>query len=195
MCPKLMEELICAVGNVEVQKPQFDYYNYQPRDPDISPDEYGHLIEIYDFEPATITRDLLMAFHEFHDKGFDIKWVDDTHAIGVFSTAVAARSAVEGFNHPLMKIRPIWHGTRQTKVKVKKCTEFLLPYKARPVTVASVARNMVTGALGLQSRVSKEKRAEERQKIRDAKDRKTNAVRLKEDAWDGTIGRCSMDLE
>ena len=25
------------------------------------------------------------------DKGFDIKWVDDTHAIGVFSSAVAGK--------------------------------------------------------------------------------------------------------
>lgn len=35
--------------------------------------------------------------------------------------------------------------------------------------VASVARNLVAGALGLQTKVSKEKREEERQKIKTAR--------------------------
>lgn len=48
-------------------------------------------------------------------------------------------------------------------------SEFLLPYKPRPVMVASVARNLVAGALGLQTKVSKEKREEERQKIKAAR--------------------------
>jgi hypothetical protein len=46
---KLMDELTKAVGKVKVQKPQFDYYNYQPKDPDIDEESFGHLIEIYDF--------------------------------------------------------------------------------------------------------------------------------------------------
>ena len=47
--------------------------------------------------------------------------------------------------------------------------EFLQPYKPRPETVASVARNLVAGALGLQSNVPREVRAEERRRLKEAK--------------------------
>jgi len=47
--------------------------------------------------------------------------------------------------------------------------EFLQPYKPRPETSASVARNLVAGALGLQSRVSKEQKELERRKLKEAK--------------------------
>jgi len=48
-------------------------------------------------------------------------------------------------------------------------TEYLQPYKPRPETSASVARNLVAGALGLQTRVSKEQRELERQKLKQAR--------------------------
>ena len=47
--------------------------------------------------------------------------------------------------------------------------EFLQPYKPRPETSASVARNLVAGALGLQTRVSKEQKELERQKLKEAR--------------------------
>ncbi|KAB0399807.1 hypothetical protein E2I00_000768, partial [Balaenoptera physalus] len=46
--------------------------------------DFAHVVEIYDFEPALKTEDLLAAFSEFQEKGFKIQWVDDTHALGVF---------------------------------------------------------------------------------------------------------------
>ena len=47
--------------------------------------------------------------------------------------------------------------------------EFLQPYKPRPETSASTARRLVSGALGLASKVPKEQRELERQKLREAK--------------------------
>ncbi len=47
--------------------------------------------------------------------------------------------------------------------------EFLEPYKPRPETSAAVARNLVANALGLKTRVPKEKRDEERKKLKEAK--------------------------
>jgi hypothetical protein len=32
-----------------------------------------------------------IQFFFFRDRGFDIKWVDDTHAIGVFSSSIAGQ--------------------------------------------------------------------------------------------------------
>lgn len=189
----IMTKITDALGTITVQKPQFDYLNYQPQEPEINDEEFEHLLEIYEFPASLQTADLVTAFKDFQDSGFEIKWVDDTHAIGIFSGRTAAKSALATFSHPLMKVRPIQLASRQTKLKAKKCTEFLLPYKPRPVMVASVARNLVAGALGLQTKVSKEKREEERQKIKAARDQKRAAKRQKEDVWEGKVGRCAMD--
>ncbi len=43
------------------------------------------------------------------------------------------------------------------------------PYRPRPETTASVARSLVTGALGLKSTLTREQRDEERKKLKDAK--------------------------
>lgn len=48
-------------------------------------------------------------------------------------------------------------------------SEFLQPYKPRPVTSAVAARRLVTGALGMQPRLSKEQRAEERKVLKEAR--------------------------
>jgi hypothetical protein len=47
--------------------------------------------------------------------------------------------------------------------------EFLRPYKQRPETSASLARRLVTGALGLKVTLSPEQRAAEKKKLEEAK--------------------------
>ena len=51
----------------------------------------------------------------------------------------------------------------------------LRPYKQRPETSASLARRLVTGALGLTVRLTPEQRAAEKKKLSDA--RGMNTVR------------------
>lgn len=42
---------------------------------------------------------MILIFKNYSSKGFDIKWVDDTHALGVFSSAIAGMfSQVLNFN-------------------------------------------------------------------------------------------------
>uniref|UniRef100_A0A8C1Z4F9 R3H domain-containing protein n=1 Tax=Cyprinus carpio TaxID=7962 RepID=A0A8C1Z4F9_CYPCA len=48
--------------------------------------EFGHVIEIYDFPAMFKTDDLLDAFADYSEGGMKIKWVDNTHALGVFSS-------------------------------------------------------------------------------------------------------------
>lgn len=62
-----------------------------------------------------------MLSYTARTKDFDVKWVDDTHAIGVFSTCLAASDALM-YHHPLLKTRPISEATRATKLKAKHCT-------------------------------------------------------------------------
>eukprot|EP00794_Sanderia_malayensis_P005469 gene5469-6153_t len=61
--------------------------------------------------------------------------------------------------------------------------ERLLPYKSRPATTATVARNLVTSALGLRSSLSKEQRSAERQRLADARENKRLRERMKKEAW------------
>ncbi|XP_050399541.1 uncharacterized protein LOC126816829 [Patella vulgata] len=190
--PSLMDELTAHVGEVQIEKPKINYLAYQPKDVDLSSSAFGHLIEIYDFPADFLTRDLLTTFQCYMNKGFDIKWVDDTHAIGIFSSTIAAQDALK-MNHPLLKVRPIEIASKQSKLKAKRTTEFLKPYKERPKTTAMAARRLVSGALGLASKVSKEKSDKEKSQLREAKEKKRNDRKLKQDAWDGTVGKCAMD--
>lgn len=74
-----------------------------------------------------------------------------------------------GLLNPMFRTRPLSLATRESKMKAKRCIEFLQPYKARPETTAAAARRLVSGALGLKTKVTKEQREAERKKLREAK--------------------------
>lgn len=115
----------------------------------LNPDEFRHVIEIYDFPRMFKMDDLLDAFTEYSEGGMKIKWVDDTHALGIFSTESAALHALS-ICHPLLKARALAEGSKKAKGKAVRRAEFMQPVKARPRTDCAVARRMVTRALGLQ---------------------------------------------
>ncbi|XP_029357971.1 R3H and coiled-coil domain-containing protein 1 [Echeneis naucrates] len=117
----------------------------------INPDEFRHVIEIYDFPSMFKTDDLLDAFTEYSDGGMKIKWVDNTHALGVFSSESAALHALS-ICHPLLKARALAEGSKKSKGKAMRRAEFIQPVKERPRTDSAVARRMVTRALGLPGR-------------------------------------------
>ncbi|KAG0429509.1 hypothetical protein HPB47_023575 [Ixodes persulcatus] len=129
--------------------------------------EYGHILEIYNFPPEFETKDVVSGLSCSRDQ-FNIKWVDDTHVLAVFSTPFAATEALS-LQTPLMKMRHISEASKQSKLKVKRCAEFLQPFKPRPQTSASVARRLVSGALGLRVQVEPEQRRRELQMLREAK--------------------------
>ncbi|XP_076467355.1 uncharacterized protein LOC143298347 isoform X2 [Babylonia areolata] len=189
-----MEELTSYVGEVEVTKipKPINYLDYMVKGPDLDVSAYGHVIEISDFPASFQTADLLTAFKEFMNRGFDIKWVDDTHALGVFSSAIAANDALKMI-HPMMKVKPLSEASKQSRLKAKRSQEFLQPFKPRPQTSAVAARRLVAGALGLKSNVPKEKRDEERKALKEAREKKRKDRKTKEDIWDGKVGSCAMD--
>ncbi|KAM9455372.1 R3H and coiled-coil domain-containing protein 1 [Clarias gariepinus] len=113
--------------------------------------EFDHIIEIYDFPSVFKTDDLLDAFSEYSEGGMKIKWVDNTHALGVFSSASAALQALS-IRHPLLKTRTLSNASKKAKGKVARRAEFLQPVKERPRTDTAVARRMVTRALGLRAK-------------------------------------------
>ncbi|XP_061228414.1 coiled-coil domain-containing protein R3HCC1L [Neopsephotus bourkii] len=183
--PRLLEELSGGKKRQESQQsPRFDYYGAEPAAPDISDDELPHVIEIYDFPSDFRTEDLMRVFCSYQKKGFDIKWVDDTHALGVFSSPITARDALST-KHLMVKTRPLSQGTRASKAKARAYAEFLQPAKERPETSAALARRLVIGALGVRSKQTPAQREAERRKLQEAQERKRLENKQREDAWEG----------
>ncbi|XP_014446650.1 coiled-coil domain-containing protein R3HCC1L isoform X2 [Tupaia chinensis] len=167
--PRLLQELSGNMKNREsIQEPRFDYYSHEVPDIDLSDCEFPHVLEIYDFPQEFRTEDLLRVFCSYQKKGFDIKWVDDTHALGVFSSPITARDAL-GIKHTMVKIRPLSQATRAAKAKARAYAEFLQPAKERPETSAALARRLVISALGVRSKQSKTEREAERKKLQEAR--------------------------
>ncbi|XP_044521681.1 coiled-coil domain-containing protein R3HCC1L [Gracilinanus agilis] len=183
--PRLLEELSGSSKNrTSLQEPRFDYFNYEPPEIDISDCELPHVIEIYDFPQEFRTEDLLRVFCSYQKKGFDIKWVDDTHALGVFSSPITARDALSS-KHMMVKIRPLSQATRAAKAKARACAEFLQPAKARPETSAALARRLVISALGVRSQRTKAERDAELKKLQEAREKKRLEAKQREDIWEG----------
>uniref|UniRef100_A0A8C5ICR7 R3H domain and coiled-coil containing 1 like n=1 Tax=Junco hyemalis TaxID=40217 RepID=A0A8C5ICR7_JUNHY len=183
--PRLLKELSGGEKHQESQQsPRFNYYRAEPAAPDISDDELPHVIEIYDFPADFRTEDLMRVFCSYQKKGFDIKWVDDTHALGIFSSPITARDALST-KHLMVKTRPLSQGTRASKAKARAFAEYLQPAKERPETSAVLARRLVIGALGVRSKQTPAQRDAERRKLQEAQERKRLENKQREDAWEG----------
>ncbi|XP_021255546.1 coiled-coil domain-containing protein R3HCC1L isoform X2 [Numida meleagris] len=183
--PRLLEELSGGPERRQsLQEPRFNYYGAEPAAPDLSDAELPHVIEIYDFPPDFRTEDLLRIFCSYQKKGFDIKWVDDTHALGIFSSPITARDALST-KHLMVKTRPLSQGTRAAKAKARAYADFLQPAKERPETSAALARRLVIGALGVRSSQTPAQRDAERRKLQEARERKRLENKQREDAWEG----------
>ncbi|XP_006880108.1 PREDICTED: coiled-coil domain-containing protein R3HCC1L [Elephantulus edwardii] len=167
-----------------IQEPRFDCYNHEVPDIDLSDCEFPHVIEIYDFPQEFRTEDLLRIFCSYQKKGFDIKWVDDTHALGIFSSPITARDALSN-KHPMVKTRPLSQATRAAKAKARAYAEFLQPAKERPETSAALARRLVISALGVRSKQSKAEREAELKKLQEAREKKRLEAKQREDIWEG----------
>ncbi|XP_040293031.1 coiled-coil domain-containing protein R3HCC1L isoform X2 [Bufo bufo] len=169
--PHHNQELTSRGGGGEGDSPKksrYNYYDYEPKESDMDDLELSHVIEIYDFPAEFKTEDLLRTFASYQKKGFDVKWVDDTHALGVFASPITARDALSSKN-PLVKVRPLSQATRASRTKARTCSDFLQPAKDRPETSAVLARRLVISALGVRSTQSKAEREAERKKLKEAR--------------------------
>lgn len=68
-----------------IEQPKTDYKPYT-KHIEVSSDEFAHVVEIYNFPTEFKTSDLAIVFSPFKNGGFELKWVDDTHCLGVFSS-------------------------------------------------------------------------------------------------------------
>ncbi|NXM76124.1 R3HC1 protein, partial [Serilophus lunatus] len=154
---ELLAEIVgnLTVKDVSVERITVDYSSYG--EAQVSEGDFGHVTEIYDFPSSLKTEDLLEMFSDFHESGFKIQWVDDTHALGIFSSpstgllAFAASQAL-GRRYPSAKLRPLVHASKQSKARALQRPKLLFLGKERPQTDAAVARRLVSHALGWRHR-------------------------------------------
>ncbi|KAM0730668.1 Coiled-coil domain-containing protein R3HCC1L [Formica fusca] len=183
--PTLIEELTSAVGEVTIEQPKNDYKAYS-KQVEVSSDEFAHVVEIYNFPSEFKTSDLAAVFSSFKNGGFELKWVDDTHCLGVFSSPLVAAEVLAS-NHPFVKTRPLSEATTLSKTKARRTAEFLQPYRNRPETCAALARRLVTGALGVKLATARQEREHEKNILREAKEKRRLANKQREDVWEGII--------
>ena len=62
---QVVTEITSALGGVQIESPSVDYASFQTSDSTINLDQYGHVIELYDFPPEMKTNDLMAAFNAF----------------------------------------------------------------------------------------------------------------------------------
>lgn len=159
------------------------YLEFEPKEIMLDAGEFGHILELHNFSSAMKTQDLFFALTSLGIKDCSITWVDDTHALAVFANPNAAHTAMRT-QSPLLEIRQVIDGTSQSRLKARDFKDVLLPYKKRPETSSLVAHNLVTGALGIKSKVTAEQRKKEREKLKEAKVQRKIKAKQKRDMWE-----------
>lgn len=86
-------------------------------------------------------------------------------------------------NHSFISLKPLKEATLESRAKAKKCGNSLQPYKQRPETCASLARRLVSGALGIRLKTATEDRENEKKILREAKEKKLLAMKQREESW------------
>jgi len=181
--PNMIEELTVAVGKVSIETPKSDYKAYQANVDLLNSEEHPHVLECSNFPQEFSTQDLMMIFaSQYKESGFDIKWVDETHCLVIFSSAKIAAEALT-FSHSFVRLRPLKEATFESRNKAKKCSSSLQPYKQRPETCAALAKRLVSGALGVRVKATSEERENERRVLREARERKLLTAKLRDEMW------------
>ncbi|KAH8380514.1 hypothetical protein KR009_011168 [Drosophila setifemur] len=182
--PKILQELSESVGKCKIELPKMDYTVFHIKQSLLNEEEFPHVLEVSNFPTEFKTPDLLMLFSQYKGSGFDIKWVDDTHALAVFSSSrIAAEVLTMG--HPFVKLKPLGEATLESRLKAKKTgATSMQPYRQRPETCTALARRLVSGALGVKLPTAPQERENERRVLREAKERKLLAAKQRDEVWE-----------
>ncbi|XP_022661816.1 R3H and coiled-coil domain-containing protein 1-like isoform X1 [Varroa destructor] len=192
-CPEAMRELELALGKVKVSRPKIiNYLEFTPADADKrrfddvkDGAEMGHVLELYGFPAEFRTRELV-AFLKGVGGSPEIRWVDDEHALAVFSTTAAARNALNQTKDGIIKRRSLNEASESSKAKAREAG-LELPHKPRPKTSSLIAKRLVSGALGIPVSMSREEREKEKLLHKEARERRRQAKQQeqqKKDTWD-----------
>uniref|UniRef100_A0A803VKF5 Uncharacterized protein n=1 Tax=Ficedula albicollis TaxID=59894 RepID=A0A803VKF5_FICAL len=125
------------VKEISVERISLDYPS--PGQAQLSEGDLGHVTEIYDFPSSLKTQELLAPSFDFLGGSFQ-------------QFLFLAASQALGRRYPCLKIRPLIHASKQSKIKALQRPKLLQLGKERPQTDTAVARRLVSHALGWRHR-------------------------------------------
>lgn len=141
---------------------------------------YGtaHVLVLYDFSPTTRTTDLEKLFYNFRDRGYAIRWVNDTTALAVFRTPSLAHEAQNTIQCPF-KVRQL---KEEDDILNQISRAELQPPIPRPKTSARTAQRLIAQGMGI--KFSTDFGSDELKKQEDARKSRILARQsMKDDAW------------
>ncbi|GFY75914.1 coiled-coil domain-containing protein R3HCC1L [Trichonephila inaurata madagascariensis] len=178
-----VKELNIVTGQIKIHTSKSNYSEYQPVSDNV-PEEYENIVELYNFPKEFSTQDLVSALSMFQQSCYCIKWVDDCHALAVFTSPSIANQALL-LTHPFVKVRPLSEGLKESKAKARWCARHSEPPKPRPATTAALARRLVSGALGLKLQATKEQKELERNMLKNAREKRRQKAKQQQAIWEG----------
>ncbi|XP_061374504.1 uncharacterized protein LOC133316742 [Gastrolobium bilobum] len=148
---------------------------------DIQNSKYGtgHVLVLADFSPSTRTTELENLFEDFKDRGFVIRWVNDTVALAVFRTpsvALEARNSI----HCSFTVRILDEDdTLLSSIKARD----LEPPRQRPKTSAQAAQRLIAHGMGLKLSSMSSGSREYRKQEDARRERIVTRQKLRDEAW------------
>ncbi|KAG2674314.1 hypothetical protein I3843_13G113200 [Carya illinoinensis] len=142
---------------------------------------YGtrHVLVLADFPPSTKTIELEKLFQDFADRGFVIRWVNDTTALAVFRTPAIALEASTHIRSPF-------------KVRILDVDDSLIstipprdlePPRQRPQTSARTAQRLIAHGMGLKLPTTSSGSQEYRNQEDSRRNRIATREKMRNDAW------------
>lgn len=130
------------------------------------------------FHPSTTTTDLERLFEDFKDRGFSIRWINDTLALAVFRNPSIALEACNGLKCSF-SVRVL---EEDDPIVSSISSKDLDPPRQRPKTSARTAQRLIAQELGVKMPSTFGSR-----ELRKQEDARRNRIitrqNLRDDAW------------
>ncbi|KAI3984904.1 hypothetical protein MKX01_004672 [Papaver californicum] len=139
----------------------------------------SHVLVLADFPPSTKTMELEKLFESFKDRGFVIRWVNDTVALAVFRTPSNAFEACSNV-HASFKIHVL---DENNSLLSSISARDLEPPTPRPKTSVRTAQRLIAQGMGRKLSTETFGSAELRKQEEARKNRIVTRQILKDEAW------------
>ncbi|KAL2597130.1 hypothetical protein AAZV13_11G142800 [Glycine max] len=148
---------------------------------DVQNSKYGtsHVLVLADFSPSTRTTELEKLFENFKDRGFVIRWVNDTVALAVFRTPPVALEALNSVRCSFTTRILDEDDTLLSSIKARD----LEPPRQRPKTSAQAAQRLIAHSMGLKLSSTGVGSREYRKQEDARRERIVTRQKLRDEAW------------
>ncbi|KAG4980021.1 hypothetical protein AAZX31_12G090400 [Glycine max] len=164
---------------VDVEREETPRSSEDNTDVQISKYGTGHVLVLADFSPSTRTTELEKLFENFQDRGFVIRWVNDTVALAVFRTPAVALEALNSVRCSFTTRILDEDDTLLSSIKARD----LEPPRLRPKTSAQAAQRLIAHGMGLKLSSTGVGSREYRKQEDARRERIVTRQKLRDEAW------------